>query len=356
MTYLIAILVFGLLIFVHELGHFVAAKLSGIAVLQFTIGFGPAIFKKKIHGTVYAIRALPLGGAVMMQGEGDEEALLAGKQDTAGEDEAPKGIPFPDAPLWKRFIVCVAGAGMNFLSGILILFVLMMPAQYRADSTISDFMDGFEYSGEDGFQVGDKIVKINGFTIYTNTDLGTALALGAGEPFDFTVVRDGKRVKLNDLPLTASIYSETDKSYKYGFMFESVELTLGGKLAYAGKTSMTYLQSAVASIKMLIGGQAGASDMMGTVGIASEISNMAKQSLRVMWNFVAYISINLAFVNLLPIPALDGGKLLFMLIELIRGKPIDPKYEGTVNLIGMGLILLLFVFVTYHDIVRLIGG
>lgn len=360
MSYVIAILVFGLLIFVHELGHFVVAKLSGIAVLQFTIGFGPAIFKKKIGGTVYALRALPLGGAVMMQGEGDDEteALLTGKtaEAAAGEDNAPRGIPFSEAPLWKRFLVCVAGAAMNFLSGVLILFILMLPVQYRADSTITGFMDGFQYSGEDGFQVGDKIVKINGFTIYTNTDLGTALMLGKDEAYDITVVRDGERVKLQDLPLTANIYSEEDGTYKYGFFFQSVEMGLGGKLGYGFKTSMTYLQSAVASIKMLIGGQAGAGDMMGTVGIANEISNMAKQNMRVMWNFVAYISINLAFVNLLPIPALDGGKLLFMLVELVRGKPIDPKYEGTVNLIGMGLILLLFVFVTYQDIARLIGG
>ena len=118
---------------------------------------------------------------------------------------------------------------------------------------------------------------------------------------------------------------------------------------------MTYLQSAMLGIKMMVTGQVGTQDMMGTVGIATQIGEMAKTSLSSMWNFVAYISINLAFVNLLPIPALDGGKILFLLIELVRGKKLDPKYEGVASMIGLMLILALFVFVTYHDILRIVG-
>lgn len=363
MSYILAILVFGLLIFVHELGHFVVAKLSGIAVLQFTIGFGPAIWKKNIGGTVYALRALPLGGAVMMQGEGEDETevLLTGKTAEAeaeAEEEAPqpKGISFMEASLLKRFLVTIAGASMNLIAGVLILFILVAPSNYRIDPTLDSFMDGFAYSGENGFQVGDKLVKINDFVIFTSGDVNTALGLGAGEPFDFVIERDGKRIRLENMPLEAKIYHAESDSYKYGFNFAVVEMDLWDKVTYSGKTAMTYLQSAFASIRMLIGGQASAGDMIGTVGIANEISNAAKQSMRVMWNFVAFISINLAFVNLLPIPALDGGKMLFFLIELVRGKPVDPKYEGAVNLVGMALILVLFVFITYQDIVRLIGG
>ena len=361
MTYLLAIVVFGLLIFVHELGHFLVAKLSGIAVLQFTIGFGPAIWKKNIGGTVYALRALPLGGAVMMLGEGEDETevLLTGKtaEDEAGEEAPkPKGIPFMEASLFKRFLVTIAGATMNLVAGVLILFILLVPANYRVDSTLGEFMDGFAYSGENGFQVGDQLVKINDFYIFTSGDISTALALGAGEPFDFVVKRGGERVVLKDMPLEAKIYDEASKSYKYGFTFTTVKMDLWDKVTYSGKMAMTYLQSAFASIRMLIGGQADTGDMIGTVGIANEISNAARQGIRVMLNFVAFISINLAFMNLLPIPALDGGKMLFFLIELVRGKPVDPKYEGAVNLVGMGLILILFVVITYQDIVRLIGG
>ena len=125
-------------------------------------------------------------------------------------------------------------------------------------------------------------------------------------------------------------------------------------MVYACKTSMTYLQSAVLGVKMMLTGQVGTQDMMGTVGIASQMGEMARTSMSTMWNFVAYISINLAFVNLLPIPALDGGKVLFLLIELVRGKKLDPKYEGVASMVGLILILALFVFVTYHDILRIV--
>ena len=269
---------------------------------------------------------------------------------------APKGISFTEASLLKRFLVTIAGASMNLIAGVLILFILMVPANYCIEPTLDTFMEGFAYSGENGFQVGDKLVKINEFVIFTSGDVSTALALGAGEPFDFVIERDGKRIRLEDMPLEAKIYDEARTSYKYGFNFTVAEMDLWDKVTYSGKTAMTYLQSAFASIRMLINGQASAGDMIGTVGIANEISNAAKQSMRTMWNFVAFISINLAFVNLLPIPALDGGKMLFFLIELVRGKPVDPKYEGAVNLVGMALILVLFVFITYQDIVRLIGG
>ena len=134
----------------------------------------------------------------------------------------------------------------------------------------------------------------------------------------------------------------------------AAELGFFDKMVYACKTSMTYLQSAVLSVKMMLTGQVGTQDMMGTVGIASQMGEMARTSMSTMWNFVAYISINLAFVNLLPIPALDGGKVLFLLIELVRGKKLDPKYEGVASMVGLILILALFVFVTYHDILRIV--
>ena len=134
----------------------------------------------------------------------------------------------------------------------------------------------------------------------------------------------------------------------------AAELGFFDKMVYACKTSMTYLQSAVMGVKMMLTGQVGTQDMMGTVGIASQMGEMARTSMSTMWNFVAYISINLAFVNLLPIPALDGGKVLFLLIELVRGKKLDPKYEGVASMVGLILILALFVFVTYHDILRIV--
>lgn len=355
MSYLIAILVFGVMILIHELGHFITAKLCGVAVVQFTVGFGPALFKWKRNGTLYAIRLLPIGGAVMMKGEEDEQSEKILTTEKALPDDAP-GIAFPDAKLWKRFLIVLAGALMNFLSGVLIVLILLIPARAYNSTYIAGFMDGFQYNTPSGFQEGDRLVRVNDFHIYTLNDFNTALMLGAGEPFSVVVERNGEKINLGQIPMTASFYSEEDGTYKYGFLLERRALTGLTKVKLAADTSMSYVQSAVAGLRMLIRGQVGTEDMMGTVGIANEMGELAKTNLRSMWNFVAFISVNLAVVNLLPIPALDGGKILFLLFELVARKKLDPKYESYASLAGLVLILGLFVFVTYHDIVRLVGG
>ena len=363
MSYIIAILVFGLLIFVHELGHFVVAKLSGITVLQFTIGFGPAIFKKQIGETLYAVRLLPLGGAVMMQGEEDEEAekLLTGEKEfQIDEATLPPEGSFAEASLPKRFAVSVAGAAMNFLTGVVIVFLLLLPARYASMPVISGFIDGFPYAAEDnggvGFEVGDRIVRVNDFHVFTMSDFSTAMMYDDDARYDITVKRDGKNVRLEDFEMKATVPDpDGGEGLLYGFNLTAQPLTFFGKIGYAFKNAMTYLQSAMLGIKMMLTGQVGTQDMMGTVGIASQMGEMAKASMSAMWNFVAYISINLAFVNLLPIPALDGGKILFLLIELVRGEKLDPKYEGVASMVGLVLLLALFLFVTYHDILRIVG-
>ncbi len=361
MSYIIAILVFGLLIFVHELGHFVVAKLSGITVLQFTIGFGPAIFKKQIGETLYAIRLLPLGGAVMMQGEEDEETekLLTGeKAFQIDEETLPPEGSFAEASLPRRFAVCVAGAAMNFLTGVLIILLLLFPAKYVTSPRISGFMEGFPYAaseGVPGFREGDRFVRINDFHVFTMSDFSTALSLDGDGIYDITVERGGDKVRIKNFEMKATVTDPETGSKLYGFQLESEPLRGLSKVSYAGRTAMTYLQSAVLGIKMMITGQVGTQDMMGTVGIASQMGEMARTSMSTMWNFVAYISINLAFVNLLPIPALDGGKVMFLLIELIRGEKLDPKYEGVASLVGLVLLLALFAFVTYNDILRIVG-
>ena len=358
MSYVIAIAVFGLLITLHELGHFAVAKLSGIHVLQFTIGFGPAIFKKKIGHTLYALRLLPIGGAVMMQGEGaEEEELLVGGQEIKPE-ELPPGGSFADAGWIKRFLVCIAGAAMNFLTGLVIIFLLLLPAQQKVSPVLSGFMEGFPYAAEDhggvGFQVGDRIVRINDFHIYTMSDFQLAMLYDNDQLYDITLKRGGQTVRLRDFEMKPTVTDESTGEALYGFLLTTEQMGFFGKLGHAAQNAMSNLQSAVLGLKMLLSGQVGTGDMMGTVGIAGEMGALAKRSMRSMWLFVAYISINLAFVNLLPIPALDGGKVLFLLIELVRGKKLDPKYEGVASLIGMGLILCLFLFVTYHDVLRLI--
>jgi regulator of sigma E protease len=356
MSLILVILLFGLLIFVHELGHFITSKLSGVKVEQFTIGFGPAIFKKQIGETVYAIRLLPLGGAVMMKGESGEEQLLVGENavDTADAEPEDDSDNFYNATKLKRFLICIAGSFMNLLSGIIILIILFLPVDQVYAPVISDFMDGCEYEGEQAFMEGDRIVKVNGFRIYVYGDLTTALSLGEGKPFDFVIERDGERIRINDLSIEKKLFPDDDKIPKYGFYFGVESLGFGGKIGYAFKNAASFIQSAYKSFGMLISGQVKANQMMGTVGIASEMNNRAKQSMDELWYFVAFISINLAVVNMLPIPALDGGKVLFILIEAIVGRKLNPKYENYISIAGLVLILGLFVFVTYNDIVRII--
>ena len=353
MSIILVILLFSLLIFVHELGHFIVSKLCGVKVEQFTIGFGPAIFKKKIGDTLYAVRLLPLGGAVMMKGESGEEAILVGDSvsSDSGIDDSDS---FYGASKLKRLVICVAGSFMNLLCGILILLILFMPVDRVYSPEITEFMDGFEFSGENGFMVGDRIVKANGFRVYVYGDLTTALSLGEGKPFDFVIERNGERIKLNDVPMERKLYSEGDTTPKYGFIFGIEDLSFGGKIGYAFKNAASFIQSAYKSFGMLITGQVKANQMMGTVGIASEMNTRAKQSMEELWYFVAFISINLAVVNMLPIPALDGGRVLFILIEAVIGKKLDPKYENYISIAGLVLILGLFVFVTYNDIVRIL--
>ena len=358
MSYILAIVVFGLLIFVHELGHFIVAKLSDITVLQFTIGFGPAIFKKQVGETLYAIRLLPLGGAVMMQGEEDEdtEKLLTGEKEFSVDERtlSPEGS-FAEASLPKRFAVCVAGAAMNFLTGVVILMLVLAPAAAVVDPTISDFAPGFALQGENGLQVGDRITKINGFRVFVYSDLQMGLTMGEGKTYDITVERNGQKVTLEDVSLSRQVF-EGETTPRFGITFSYKEFSGLEKAGYAVKNAVSFLQSACKSIGMLLTGEASTGDMMGVVGIADQMTDLAQEEDNSsFWYFVAYLAVNLGFVNMLPIPGLDGGKILVILLEAVLRRPIPEKYQNIIAVVGLVCILGLFVFVTLNDIRRLVG-
>ena len=348
MSILIAVLVFGLIVFVHELGHFVAAKLSGVTVYRFSIGFGPAIVKKEWKGTLYAIRLLPLGGSVVMKGEFDEE----------GNEVEDQTGSFQAATLPRRFAISAAGSVMNFLTGLLLIIITLWPAQALPTPVVASLEENFPAGGENGIQEGDELLKINDFHIFLYGDVMTALELGAGEPYDITLRRDGEKVELSDVELVKQEYSDSQggTSLRYGMNFVTEKATVGNKLRYSLNNAGSFMQSVTEGLKQIFRGQVQKDDVMGTVGIASEISNRAKTSALDMWYFVAFLSINLSIMNLLPIPGLDGGKILFLLIEAIIRRPVPPKFEGAVQLAGLALIFGLFIFVTYNDIVRLIAG
>ncbi|MGI6576753.1 MAG: M50 family metallopeptidase [Eubacteriales bacterium] len=346
---MLAIFVFGLQIFVHELGHFVTARIFRVTVNEFALGMGPAIIKKKVKQTQYSIRLLPIGGYCAMEGE-DEESSAEGA--------------FNRKPVWQRCIIISAGAIMNFISGFLIIVILMMPVTQYATPEIAAFDEGFPYRGEAMLMENDRILKINGYRIYTNQDVSLFLSHGIGKPYDILVERGGQKVLIRDLQLKQHEYmtevqtesgTEVVPMLRYGLKFKTRSAGFFDKLRLSWYNAINFVRLVKVSLFDLLSGKAKLSELSGPVGITSALTETAKTSMSGMWMFVALIAVNLSVLNLLPLPALDGGRIIFLLVELIRRKPINPKYEGYVHLVGLALFMVLMVYVAYNDILRLIS-
>lgn len=353
MTIVFAILLFSLLIFIHELGHFAAAKLSGVQVNEFAIFMGPAIFKKKIGQTQYSVRCIPIGGYCAMEGE-DEES------------DNPRS--FGKAKWWKRLIILVAGAAMNFITGFLIFAILYLPGNQVVAPVISEFTDCCIFNTEAGLQLGDEILKLDGEKIYVNNDISTILSLNNTVEHDVVVLRGGEKLAFDGLVMAHTHTDENGAEYlHYGFAFGEVrEVGFFGKLDYVWKMSVDTVRMVRLSLQMLFSGQAGVQDLTGPVGIVQIMSETAENSatttdaLLNMLYFGGFIAINLAVMNLLPFPALDGGRvvalLLTTIIEAITRKKINPKFEAYIHGAGMVLLLALMAFVLFKDIFVIFKG
>lgn len=344
---IIAILIFGVLIAVHELGHFVAAKSCGVRVNEFAIGMGPALWKKQRGETVYALRAIPFGGYCAMAGE-DEEM----------DDPAA----FTSQAVWKRLIILSAGAFMNFVFGLLIVMILYSSAKAFRAAIIKDFMDGCPYESAEGFHTGDRIVSIDGHRIYQLDDVGDFLGQGDGV-YDIVVKRDGKRVELADFELVPVEY-EGQPNKMYGFYFGYEEATVPVKLRNSWDTCMEFGRWVWMGLSQLVHGEVSVQDMAGPVGIVdlmAETGEQAESTSAGIFNIMylgAFIAVNLALMNMLPIPALDGGRVFLLIvtwiIETVTRKKLDPKYEGYIHAAGMALLLALMAFIMLNDIVRIV--
>ena len=353
MSVLFAILLFSVLIFVHELGHFVAAKLSGVQVNEFSMFMGPALWKKQVGEPRYAIRLIPICGYCAMEGED-------------GGSDNPRS--FDKAAWWKRLIILVAGAAMNFIVGVLLMVIVYLPVERTVVPVISSFEEYSTVNGADGLQVGDRILKVDGENVYVYSDFSLLLSLNPGQTHDLVVERDGEKVTLNDFCMESHEITGEDGATRrlYGMNFSLSELNLGGRLAYAWNQSLDTVRLVRLSLKMLLTGQAGLSDMSGPVGIVQQMSVVAEASsswvdaLLNMLYFGGFIAINLAVMNLLPIPALDGGRVVGLLIttavEAVTKKKIDPKYEGYLHGAGMILLLGLMAIIMFKDIFVLFKG
>ena len=353
MSVLFAILLFSILIFVHELGHFAAAKLSGVQVNEFAMFMGPALWKKQIGETLYSIRLIPIGGYCAMEGE---------------EEDTDNPRSFQKAAWWKRLIILVAGAAMNFLMGVVLMFIVYMPAQAVVEPVIASFEEYATINGEHGLQVGDRILELDGEKIYVQSDFSLILSLNPGDYHDLVVERNGRKVEFPNLHMEKHEITREDGSLKlmFGMNFTLQELTFAVKIRYAWYQCLDTVRLVRLSLQMLLTGQAGLSDMSGPVGIVQQMSDVAQSSPTVldallnMLYFGAFLAINLAVMNLLPIPALDGGRVVGLLIttvvESVTHKKINPKYEGYLHGTGMIFLLGLMAVIMFKDIFVLFRG
>ncbi len=347
MTIVFAVLLFSFLIFIHELGHFVAAKLSGVQVNEFAVFMGPAIFKKQVGETLYSIRCIPIGGYCAMEGE-----------DEASEN--PRA--FGSAAWWKRLIILVAGSFMNFVAGLLIMLIVFMPAKEFVEPVIDSFEQFCTVDGEGGLQVGDRVLQVDGERVYVQSDFSMLLSMNPGDTHDLVVERNGKKVALDDFVMqTHAVTDEQGNTLQlYGMNFTLVEATFGNKLQYAWNSCLNTVRTVRLSLQMLLSGQAGLKDMSGPVGIVQIMSDSAAAAQSTadavlnMLYFGGFIAINLAVMNMLPLPALDGGRVVALLlttgIEAVTRKKIDPKFEGYIHGAGMVLLLALMAVIMFKDI------
>ncbi len=353
MSILFAILLFSILIFVHELGHFLAAKASGVQVNEFAMFMGPAIAKWGKGETTYSIRCIPIGGYCAMEGE-DEDT------------DNPRS--FQKAAWWKRLIILVAGAAMNLLAGVLLLAIAFSAQKTDVLPIIASATPGNTVVYEEGLHIGDRILEIDGERVYQGSDFSLLLALTPGDVHDVVVERDGHQVVLDDFRMEKHMLpnGSGEEQLLYGINLTAVTLDFAGHVRLVAMETVNTVRMVRLSLQMLLTGQAGLQDMTGPVGIVqmmsetAEASHSALAALLNMLYFGGFIAINLAVMNLLPIPALDGGRVVGLLlttaIEAILGRKIDSKYEGYIHSIGMFLLLALMALIMFKDIFTIFKG
>jgi len=356
---LISILMIGILIALHEFGHFTAAKLCGVKVNEFAIGMGPQILHKKGKETDYSFRLFPIGGFCAMEGEGEE-----------GSDD-PRA--FPNRPWWQRVIILLAGVAMNFLTGFVIILCIFSTSTGFYEPVISGFTEG-SAALEQGLREGDRIVSVDGHRVYLVEDISFFLSRCTTLTVPLEVERNGKRMSLSGFSPQFQAAADGAVTPVLGIYATAVEAAPGLVLKNTWYQSLDYVRMVWYSLCDLVTGRVGVRDMSGIVGMVDMMGEIGEQGaqaaleaeqsafLGALWNilnFVSFISINLSVMNLLPIPALDGGQIVLMAINgvllKIRGRKLDPKYQGWVSVAGFACLLALMLAVTVSDILKQFG-
>ena len=355
-TFAAAVFVFGAVIAIHELGHFLVAKACGIQVNEFSIGMGPALWHTCRHGTQYSLRLLPVGGYVALEGEESPESQQAEHAATQPPQEPPVGIPLNEAPVWQRILVMAAGAVMNFVLGFVVLVALIASQEDAITSRVIYEVEQGALCGQTGLQAGDEVLAVNGRRCFVANDMLYELMRTASYQADFTVRRDGRTVELKDVRFDTWQDEAGETHMRLGFTVYGLKKTPQNVLKEAANSVLYYGRIIFTSLVDLLRGRESINDLSGPVGIVTAIGQAASYGWRDVCDLLVLISINLGIFNLLPFPALDGGKVVFLLIEGVTGRAVPEKIQGNLTLITFALLIVLMLFATYNDILRLITG
>ena len=381
-TFLAALLVFGAVIAIHEFGHFSVAKLCGIQVNEFSIGMGPALWKKTHKGTQYSLRLLPVGGYVALEGEESPESqnlsaadggsspnrgakpisdelaspTRGGVPEGDGEVLSPTGVPLNEAPVWQRMLVMAAGAFMNFVLGFVVLVLLIGLRSEPITSRVIYAVEDGALCGQTGLQAGDKVLAVNGRRCFVANDMLYELVRTEQYRAAFTVLRAGKTVELPDVQFDTWADENGETHMKLGFTVYGIQKTPLNVLKEAGNSVLYYGRIVYTSLADLLRGRESINDLSGPVGIVTAIGQAASYGLEDLMELLVLITINLGIFNLLPFPALDGGKLVFLLIEGVTGYVVPEKIQSGLTVAAFALLFGLMLFATYNDILRLIAG
>ena len=334
-----AIALFLILIVIHEFGHFIAAKLLGVRVNEFAVGFGPKLLSWGKGETKYAINLIPLGGYCAMEGE---------DEDSTDERAFCRKKP------WRRCLIVVMGATFNLILGLVLVAITLIPEKRFATTTINSFHENAT-SVQSGLQEGDEIIAVDGRKIFTTYDLSYAFSNIDDGAIDITVKRNDKKIELKDVKFASEKFDDINY-LTVDFYVEGKEKTFLGFIEHTFDTTVSYCAVVYRSLIDLLTGRYGISAMSGPVGVTVAIGAVAKQNLNALLRVMALITVNLGLFNLLPFPALDGGRLVFIVFEMIFKKPVPQKYESLVHAIGMALLLLFMALISIKDIWMLISG
>ena len=379
-TLLAAVFVFSAVIAIHEFGHFAVAKLCGVQVNEFSIGMGPVLLKKMHHGTQYSLRALPVGGFVALEGEESPESRQAEGEERSdleerplsqrsGADSSPNGgasngeelfqptgKPLNEAPVWQRALIMAAGACMNFLLGFVVMAIVLAAQNEPITSRVIYAVEDGALCGQTGLEAGDKVLAVNGRRCFVANDMLYELMRTEDYSASFTVLRDGKKVELPRVQFDTWQDEDGETHTSLGFTVYGIKKTPVNVIKEAWNSVLYYGRIIFTSLMDLLRGRESINDLSGPVGIVTAIGQAASYGWQDLLELLALITVNVGIFNLLPFPALDGGKVVFLLIEGVTGHAVPEKIQSGLTLAAFALLFALMIFATYNDIVRLVTG